>query len=79
ILPTGENEFMQALDAEFRATRERQLKERVRLSIQYVDTFDGEALAAALERLPSSIDGVAVVALDHPAVTEAINALADRG
>lgn len=79
ILPTGENEFMMALGAEFRATRERQLEERVRLSIQHVDTFDGEALAAALERLPSRIDGVAVVALDHPAVTEAINALADAG
>ena len=79
ILPTGENEFMMALGAEFRATRERQLQERVRLSIQHVDTFDGEALAAALERLPSGIDGVAVVALDHPAVTEAINALADAG
>lgn len=79
ILPTGENEFMQALDAEFRATRERQLLERVRLSIHYVDTFDGEALALALEQLPSGIDGVAVVALDHPAVTEAINTLADAG
>ncbi|MGH7005458.1 MAG: LacI family DNA-binding transcriptional regulator [Alphaproteobacteria bacterium] len=79
ILPTGENEFMQALAAEFRATRERQLQERVRLTIQYVDTFDGEALAAALEKLPSGIDGVAVVALDHPAVTEAINTLADSG
>lgn len=79
ILPKGENEFMRALDEEFRATRERQLQERVRLSIQHVDTFDGEALAAALERLPGGIDGVAVVALDHPAVTEAINALADAG
>lgn len=79
ILPTGENEFMQALAAEFRATRERQLLERVRLSIQHVDTFDGVALAAALEELPSGIDGVAVVALDHPAVTEAINTLADAG
>ncbi len=66
ILPTGENEFMQALAAEFRATRERQLQERVRLSIQHVDTFDGLALSAALEKLPSGIDGVAVVALDHP-------------
>jgi LacI family transcriptional regulator len=79
ILPAGENEFMQALAAEFRATRERQLQERVRLSIQHVDTFDGLALAAALEKLPSGIDGVAVVALDHPAVTESINALADSG
>ena len=70
---------MQALAAEFRATRERQLQERVRLSIQHVDTFDGIALAAALEKLPSGIDGVAVVALDHPAVTEAINTLADAG
>lgn len=79
ILPTGENEFMQNLAAEFRATRERHIEDRVRLSIKHVDTFDGMAVAAALEDLPSGIDGVAVVALDHPAVTEAINALADAG
>jgi len=79
VLPTGANEFMRMLETEFRATAERYVQERVRISVSHVDVFDGEALAAALEKLPADIDGVAVVALDHPAVTEAVNALVDRG
>lgn len=79
ILPIGANDFMRVLEAEFRATAERFVQERVLLNITLVDVFDGEALAVALERLPSDIDGVAVVALDHPAVAEAINTIADQG
>lgn len=79
ILPSGANEFMRMLEAEFRLTAERYIHERVRISITHVDVFDGEALASALERLPAELDGVALVALDHPAVTEAVNGLAERG
>jgi len=79
ILPAGANEFMRMLEAEFRITADRYVHERVRISITHVDVFDGEALAAALERLPTELDGVALVALDHPAVTEAVNGLVERG
>ena len=79
ILPAGANEFMRMLEAEFRITADRYVHERVRISITHVDVFDGEALAAALERLPAELDGVALVALDHPAVTEAVNGLVERG
>jgi LacI family transcriptional regulator len=79
ILPSGANEFMRLLEAEFRATADRYVHEHVRLNVRHVDVFDGEVLATALEDLPADIDGVATVALDHPAVVEAINGLADRG
>nr|WP_183857772.1 LacI family DNA-binding transcriptional regulator [Prosthecomicrobium pneumaticum] len=79
LLPQGSNEFMKALEAEIRTTGERFVQERVRIDVAHVDVFDGDALAGALERLPDGLDGVAVVALDHPAVVEAINALADSG
>ncbi len=79
ILPAGANEFMRMLEAEFRITADRYVHERVRISITHVDVFDGEALAVALERLPAELDGVALVALDHPAVTEAVNGLVERG
>ncbi len=77
MLPSGGNEFMAALAQEFRDMGERAAGERAGLQVHQVDTFDGEALAAAIEALPRDIDGLAVVALDHPAVTEAVNALAD--
>ena len=38
-----------------------------------------QTLAATLDAIGTVYDGVAVVALDHPRVREAINALADRG
>src|SRR4029079_3629174 len=47
--------------------------------VKRVDVFDGELLAHALDSIDKTMDGVAVVALDHPAVREAINALVARG
>ncbi|SHE60229.1 LacI family transcriptional regulator [Kaistia soli DSM 19436] len=79
VLPTGANDFMRLLEQEFRDTAERYMHERVRITFTHVDVFDGEALATALERLPADLDGVAMVALDHPAVAEAVNMLTDRG
>lgn len=79
ILPVGENAFMQILAKEVLAAAERFAEERVLISVVHVDVFDGEVLAAALEKLSGSVDGVAVVALDHPSVREAINDLTDSG
>lgn len=79
ILPTGENDFMKMLEGELRETGARLRHERIKLSVQQVDVFDGPLLAAAIEELPATIDGLAVVALDHPAVVEAINNLVAAG
>ncbi|WP_322096030.1 LacI family DNA-binding transcriptional regulator [Pelagibius litoralis] len=79
VLPTGTNTFMQSLHSEVEATAARLTAERIRISVRLVDVFDGLALAEELERLGEDFDGVAVVALDHPAVREAINGLADAG
>lgn len=79
ILPFGENDFMKLLETELLATDARLRQERVHISLQQVDVFDGPALATALEALPPDLDGVALVALDHPAVVEAVNTLVDAG
>lgn len=79
ILPTGTNTFMQTLQAEVEAAAARLSPERVRLSLRLVDVFDGPLLAEELEGLGADFDGVAVVALDHPAVREAINGLVEAG
>ena len=79
ILPTGTNTFMQTLRAEVEGTAERLSVERVRIAVRLVDVFDAMALAEELESLGDDFDGVAVVALDHPAVREAINGLVDAG
>ncbi|WP_334173977.1 LacI family DNA-binding transcriptional regulator [Pseudoxanthobacter sp.] len=79
LLPSGENDFMKILAAEFRQTDVRMRQERVEIGLTEVDVFDGAALAAALDALPRTIDGAAVIALDHPAVAEAVNGLSDAG
>lgn len=79
ILPVGTNTFMQTLGAEVEKTARRLAVERVRISTRLVDVFDGQALAEELDSLGDDFDGVAVVALDHPAVREAINGLVEAG
>ncbi|SDB31789.1 LacI family DNA-binding transcriptional regulator [Bauldia litoralis] len=79
ILPSGSNAFMRALEERVRVTADHVVDERVRIGITHVDVFDGEVLAAALDNLRGEADGVAVVALDHPSVCEAIDDLTQSG
>ncbi len=70
---------MQSLEKEARAAAERFAEERVQIGITHVDVFDGDVLATALEALQGEVDGIAVVALDHPRVREAIDELSAAG
>jgi LacI family transcriptional regulator len=79
VLPTGNNSFMVTLGEEVRAAAERMASERVTIDMRFTDVFDGIMLANTLDQIGDMYDGVAVVALDHPAVREAINSLASRG
>ena len=79
ILPTTAGEFMQSIAAEVEAAARRMAAERVTILVRKVDVFDGPLLAQALDELGDDVDGVALVALDHPAVRESINALVARG
>ena len=79
VLPVGSNAFMAKLAEEVRAATTRMAQEKVVIDLRLTDVFDAEALAETLESISSAYDGVAVVALDHPRVREAINALTERG
>jgi LacI family transcriptional regulator len=79
ILPTTVGEFMQSIVQEVEDSAGRMSAERVAIMMKRVDVFNGELLAQTLDNLGEDVDGVAVVALDHPAVRESINALVARG
>ena len=79
VLPERAGDFWQRIDEEVRTVAERMAGERVSISVRRVDVFDGNALAACLDSIGDIYDGIAVVALDHPAVREAINSLQARG
>jgi LacI family transcriptional regulator len=75
VLPNTAGEFMNRISDEVEAAAKRMAGERVTIMVKRVDVFDGPLLSKVLDNLEEGIDGVAVVALDHPAVRESINAL----
>lgn len=80
VLPRGSNSFMEGLKFEVEQAIARSPQERTSLAIREVPRFDGPSLAAALDRL--ALDppaGIAVVAVDHSLVHEAIDRLKDQG
>jgi len=79
VLPNTAGEFMNRISEEVEAAAKRMGAERVAIMVKRVDVFDGPLLAKVLDSLEDGIDGVAVVALDHPAVREAINSLVAKG
>jgi LacI family transcriptional regulator len=79
VLPTPAGEFFQRITDEVEDAAKRMAAERVAIMVKRVDVFDSEALTQALDSFGDDVDGVAVVALDHPAVREAINGLIRRG
>lgn len=77
VLPKGDNVFMRGLEQEISSHALHLESERVNADILYTDVFDPQSLADALHGL-RGYDGVAVVALDHPKVREAIAGLSAR-
>jgi LacI family transcriptional regulator len=77
VLPKGDNVFMRGLEQEISNHASHLESERVNADILYTDVFEAKSLADALHGL-KGYDGVAVVALDHPKVREAIAGLSER-
>jgi LacI family transcriptional regulator len=80
ILPAGRNPFFASLEDAVGKLREWLPFAGSSYDVRHVDVFDGLALARTLaETRRGAYSGVAVVALDHPAVREEINALRREG
>ncbi len=79
VLPERRSDFWERIGEEVRTIAERMAGERVSIAVRLADVLDGERLAQCLDGTGDMFDGVAVVALDHPAVREAINGLMARG
>lgn len=78
VLPVGDNVFMKGLEREIAGHTQHLAAERVIADVRHTDVFDAAALAGTLDSI-HGYDGVAVVALDHPRVREAVNGLIARG
>lgn len=79
ILPVRATSFTIMLEAEARLAARWLAEQRAEIVVRRVDVFDPAVLSKALAELEPGIDGVALVALDHPAVRAAIDGLVERG
>lgn len=77
VLPAGTNTFIANLRDQI--VRQASLKPEIDLTIHSVEGFNPDTLALALESLKGKVQGIGVIALDHPTVREAMRALAESG
>ncbi|MDG4650413.1 LacI family DNA-binding transcriptional regulator [Roseibacterium sp. SDUM158017] len=77
LLPAGTNAFIE--DLALRLSREAAGMAGVGLRIERPDPLDGAGLAERLLAQKGRAEGVAVVAVNHPAVREALRALDEAG
>lgn len=71
--------FYQAFAREVADAAARQAPQRGVAVVEFIDEIDPQAIARRLASLGEASDAVAVVAVDHPHVTAAIEALAAQG
>lgn len=79
VLPSGTNSFMNLLAGQVERTLIALADQQAYGDLIRVDVFDPSVLAETLRGLIGRYHGVATVALDHPLVRDAINALVDSG
>jgi LacI family transcriptional regulator len=79
VMPCGANLFMQQIQAHLGEMAGWLSARRIAVKTLETDVFDPAILSARLEALAGQVDGVAVVALDHPSVRAAINDLVEAG
>lgn len=79
MLPAGTNRFIRMLGDMVGYSEEHWAPFNVRCRTEFIESFNPHELAAALLRNGKRCDGIAVMALEHPAVREAVATLAERG
>jgi LacI family transcriptional regulator len=77
ILPEGTNAFVHELARHFE--EQTQLIEQVTGTVELVPGFDPMALSEKIASLHGRADGVALLAVDHPVVREAVRGLVSAG
>lgn len=79
LLPAGTNRFLGMLGRLIGGSQDQLASFNMRARVDYIESFKPELLAQHLRRIGREVDGVAFMALEHPLVREAVDALAERG
>ncbi len=79
ILPVGPNTFMDMLGTEIETAFEPMSERGVTVRLHRIDRFDPQALTDHIRTIAPATHGIAVVAVEHPMVREAVNEVANSG
>lgn len=79
LLPAGTNRFLRMLGDTIGYSQDHLSPFNVKCRCEFIEGFNPEVLARSLLQHGRRADGIAFMALEHPAVREAVNTLAARG
>jgi LacI family transcriptional regulator len=79
LLPAGTNQYLLALGRLIAEAKDQFAAVGATARVEFIRGFNPDLLARHLLQHGRSADGIAFMALEHPAVREAVNQLADRG
>lgn len=79
LLPAGTNRYLRMLGDSIAHAAEWLTPFNVRCRAHFIDSFDAARVAAALLRHGKRSQGLAFMALEHPVVRDAVDALVERG
>jgi LacI family transcriptional regulator len=79
LLPAGSNRFLTLLGQLIAQSQQHFRAFGMSARVEFIRSFSPDLLARALRQAGRTADGVAFMALEHPAVREAVNNLAERG
>ncbi len=79
LLPAGQNRFIRMLGDMVNYGADHWAPFNVRCRTDFIESFNPHELAAALRKHAQRADGIALMALEHPAVREAMNEVVAAG
>jgi LacI family transcriptional regulator len=79
LLPAGTNRFLAGLGRLIETSQAQLASFNVKARVDFIKSFNPELLAQHLMREARTADGIGFMALEHPAVREAVHRLADKG
>ncbi len=79
LLPAGTNRYIRMLGDTVDYLRDQWTPFNVRCRVEFIESFNPELLSRRLLHHGRRVDGIAFMALEHPAVREAVDRLADGG
>jgi LacI family transcriptional regulator len=79
LLPASTNRFLGMLGRLIAASHDQLASFNMRARVEHVESLKPHLLAHELRRLGREVDGIVFMAIEHPAVREAVDTLAERG